>query len=387
MNRPLTRALAGLVVLALAGPALGQVTDDDVRDARDELDRILGETQELGDQVQEAWAHQFALDQEIESLGVSIANARLRIGDVEERLEAVAVELYMAASTGVSMTMMMNAGTDEYQAGVEYLHQVNGEERSLIDQLRIFRAELGRHTESLEEASAEQAVVTADLEGMAADLQGELASAQVLYDELVARQVEEEARRRAEEEARRQAEEEARIAATTSTAVVATSTSSTTVGAGGDATATTAATSTTALPPPDDPPATGGVCPVAGPVSFSDSWGSPRSGGRSHAGVDMIAARGTPAVAIFPGVIHRIGSGSLGGLSVWLRASNGDHFYYAHLDSYGDIALGDTVGRGEVLGHVGTTGNAPAWLPHLHFEYHPGGGAAVNPYPLVRTIC
>jgi murein DD-endopeptidase MepM/ murein hydrolase activator NlpD len=101
----------------------------------------------------------------------------------------------------------------------------------------------------------------------------------------------------------------------------------------------------------------------------------------------MIAARGTPAVAIFGGTVFRITSSSLGGLSVWLRSSAGDHYYYAHLDSYGDITLGQRVDQGHVLGYVGTTGNAPSWLPHLHFEYHPGGGGAVNPYPLVRSVC
>ena len=101
----------------------------------------------------------------------------------------------------------------------------------------------------------------------------------------------------------------------------------------------------------------------------------------------MIAARGTPVVAIYGGTIYRITSGALGGLSVWLRTANSDRFYYAHLDSYGDIAVGKQVAQGFVVGYVGTTGNAPAFLPHLHFEYHPGGGAAVNPYPLVRPIC
>ena len=101
----------------------------------------------------------------------------------------------------------------------------------------------------------------------------------------------------------------------------------------------------------------------------------------------MIAARGTPIVAIHEGTIRRISTGTLSGLSIWLRASNGDQFFYAHLDSYGDISVGQRVAEGSVIGYNGSTGNAPDWLPHLHFEYHPGGGAAVNPYPLVKSIC
>ena len=101
----------------------------------------------------------------------------------------------------------------------------------------------------------------------------------------------------------------------------------------------------------------------------------------------MMAARGTPIVAIFEGHIRRIRTNTLGGLTVWLTALNGDQFYYAHLDSYGDITVGQHVPEGYVIGYNGTTGNAPEWLPHLHFEFHPGGGSAVNPYPLVKSIC
>ena len=101
----------------------------------------------------------------------------------------------------------------------------------------------------------------------------------------------------------------------------------------------------------------------------------------------MIAARGTPLAAIFGGRIKRISISSLGGKSLWLRADNGDEFYYAHLDGYADISVGQTVAEGYIVGYNGSTGNAPSWLPHLHFEYHPGGGSAVNPYPLVKSIC
>lgn len=101
----------------------------------------------------------------------------------------------------------------------------------------------------------------------------------------------------------------------------------------------------------------------------------------------MIAARGTPIVAIYSGRIHRITTGSLSGLAVWLRADNGDQFFYAHLDGYGDISTGQPVEAGYVIGFNGTTGNAPDYLPHLHFEWHPRGGAAINPYPLVKSLC
>jgi murein DD-endopeptidase MepM/ murein hydrolase activator NlpD len=101
----------------------------------------------------------------------------------------------------------------------------------------------------------------------------------------------------------------------------------------------------------------------------------------------MIAARNTPLVAIYSGTIRRLTSGNLSGLAIWLRADNGDQFFYAHLESYAEVSVGQQVSAGQVIGYNGSSGNAPSWLPHLHFEYHPGGGSAVNPYSLVRSLC
>jgi peptidoglycan LD-endopeptidase LytH len=102
----------------------------------------------------------------------------------------------------------------------------------------------------------------------------------------------------------------------------------------------------------------------------------------------MIAARGTPIAAIYSGTITQASTSSLGGISLWIRSDAGDVYYYAHLDGYADgIASGVRVTEGQIVGYNGSTGNAPDYLPHLHFEYHPGGGSAVNPYPIVKSIC
>jgi murein DD-endopeptidase MepM/ murein hydrolase activator NlpD len=123
------------------------------------------------------------------------------------------------------------------------------------------------------------------------------------------------------------------------------------------------------------------TCPVAGPNSFVDSFGWPRSGGRTHQGIDLIAAAGTPVVAVAPGN-PRSASSVLGGLGVVLEHdSGGDWTFYAHLSSYG--ATGH-VSAGTVIGYVGATGTT---VNHLHFEYHPSGGAAVNPYSALVAVC
>lgn len=124
------------------------------------------------------------------------------------------------------------------------------------------------------------------------------------------------------------------------------------------------------------------TCPVHGPVSFVDSFGWPRPGGRVHEGIDMIAAEGTPVVAVHAGNAVRTPN-ELGGNAMLLYHDGGaDWTYYAHLSAY---AATGHVSAGTVIGYVGHTGDTTT--NHLHFEYHPGGGAAVNPYQTLLAVC
>ncbi len=128
------------------------------------------------------------------------------------------------------------------------------------------------------------------------------------------------------------------------------------------------------------------ICPLPrGQTSFIDSWGFPRSGGRTHKGVDMFAARGTPIYAVQAGTASP-SSNSLGGITVHLRADSGFTYYYAHLDSRA-VSGSQRVDQGQVIGYNGNSGNARFTSPHLHFEIRPGGGGPVNPYPTVRAAC
>ncbi|WP_379952893.1 peptidoglycan DD-metalloendopeptidase family protein [Dokdonia sp. R78006] len=113
-------------------------------------------------------------------------------------------------------------------------------------------------------------------------------------------------------------------------------------------------------------------------------WGASRSGGkRSHEGVDIFAARGTPVVAITDGMISSTGNRGLGGKQVWLRDGIfGQSLYYAHLDSI-IATTGQRVKIGDTLGLVGNTGNARTTPPHLHFGIYNRTGA-INPYPYIK---
>ncbi len=128
----------------------------------------------------------------------------------------------------------------------------------------------------------------------------------------------------------------------------------------------------------------GWVCPTgSAPAPFADTWGAPRSGGRRHQGVDMIGQRGIPVLAVVDGIAEAK-TNALGGTTAWLTGVDGHKYYYAHLDGYAQLGA---VKAGTPIGFLGQSGNAQFSIPHLHFEVHPGGGAAVNPYPTVAAHC
>jgi peptidoglycan hydrolase-like protein with peptidoglycan-binding domain len=144
--------------------------------------------------------------------------------------------------------------------------------------------------------------------------------------------------------------------------------------------------------PAPAPPSSAGVSidvfPVQGKCWFGDTWKAPRGGGRLHEGVDVIAARGKLLYAVVTGTVSKIyidRPGALAGNGLRIAQDNGTYFTYLHLDTFAEgIAVGTKVTAGQVIGTVGSTGNSAT--PHLHFEVHPGGGAAVNPYPLIKRI-
>lgn len=380
MNRSI-RVVAAALVLALGAlPAFAQVTPEDIDQAQRRLDDLKAEMIGLTDRYEAAVSGAALLEAEVNRLTQAVAETELAVQQSRAKVREQAVEMYMAATTSSMSVVFQAKSPSDMEAGLGYLNEVTVSSGELLRELETRRVELVRQAADLERARADQSAAVAELEELSAALGARLEEAQDTLDALVARRAAEEARRRAAEEARRRAEEEAQLAAAEQAAT--TTASGPVVSAPQPVTTTTVAAS----PPPPDP----GVrfCPVDGVTAFSDTWGAPRSGGRTHQGVDMLAVRGTPAVAIEAGTVARLRSGGLGGVTVWLRGDSGDSFYYAHLDGWAPgLSRGERLAGGEVLGFVGTTGNAPASIPHLHFEHHPGGGGAVNPYPLVRSLC
>lgn len=128
-----------------------------------------------------------------------------------------------------------------------------------------------------------------------------------------------------------------------------------------------------------------GRFPVAGMADYSDDWWEPRFGPpfHLHQGTDIFGPRGTPVTAPAAGVV-RFTDGGLGGKGAYVTEPDGTFYYMAHLDGFAkNLRNGSAVKRGDVVGYLGDSGNAVGGSPHVHFEIHPRGGAAVNPKPIL----
>ena len=125
-----------------------------------------------------------------------------------------------------------------------------------------------------------------------------------------------------------------------------------------------------------------------------DTFGAARGPARTHQAIDILSDRGTPAIAAVDGSILKLYESGAGGLTIYLvDEDDALIYYYAHLDRYEPgLSEGDEVRQGDVIGYVGTTGNAPESTPHLHFSIEhlpPTGewwkGEAMNPYPILMS--
>jgi murein DD-endopeptidase MepM/ murein hydrolase activator NlpD len=136
------------------------------------------------------------------------------------------------------------------------------------------------------------------------------------------------------------------------------------------------------------------LIPVQGKTAadLDDTFTDARSEGRSHDAIDIMAAAGTPVLAVADGQIEKLFDSERGGLTIYQFEPSGQYaYYYAHLQRYADgLAEKQAVRRGQVIGYVGSTGNASPEAPHLHFAIFVLGkerrwweGTAINPYPLL----
>ena len=400
--------VSAVVLVPTALPATSHADDSAAEQAAKEIADARERANAAADALFDAESQLDTLELAEQALRAEIADLETQIDELRANVEAVAINRFTRSGTS-SLPLLTGFRDVSEQSQVDVLIDVANETSADdLDEFDALVAEVEDKQAELsdQQAATEAARATFDQRRTDALAEVELLKeieADRLQDEAVRKALEaEEAARRQQAETKAQNAASAQVAANNSGQVApadaASAPSDTSAsdddidapatpggpsgGTGGGQTGT-AGVGGRPGGSPGDLAGDGWICPVQGAVSFGDTWGAPRSGGRTHQGVDMIGSRGLPVVAVVDGFAQQKVN-TLGGNSVWLSGADGHKYYYAHLDSW---AAQGSVTAGTVIGYVGDTGNAKFSVPHLHFEIHPGGGAAVNPYPTTRAHC
>ena len=364
-----------------------EITQDDLAMARRERNAVAADLEQAATDYEVAVQRAADLDNAATQLISDLSILEADLANTQRRAAAITRELYIAGR-GSRMNRLLFVGSlNDVNTAEQYLAYAAEDDVAALHRYRALRANRLDQQARLVTATAEHAVAVADLDALADDLLHRVESANSSYSGLVAAYEDQEYRKWLATSTTTTTTTAAPRATTTTSAPTTRPPPGSTTTTQTPAT-TTAPTTTTTTIPVSEPPPSALACPVDGATAFSDSWGALRGSGRTHEGVDMISVRGTPLVAIETGTVLSMHRGGLGGVIVWLRGQGGDTYYYAHLDGWAPgLSPGDDLQVGQLLGYVGNTGNARYTIAHLHFEFHPGGGNAVNPYPLVKGLC
>ncbi|HUS61032.1 MAG TPA: peptidoglycan DD-metalloendopeptidase family protein [Acidimicrobiales bacterium] len=345
MRRALGIALAALLTLAVASPASAAGKAGDLAAKQKDAQRRANAAAARLSQAEAALARAEAAEAEINARASS---ARDRLASLEVQVRRMAIGSYIDGGRAAA-NFVIDAELKDLARGQALLRYATLGTSEAIDAYRSARQDFEASSSAMRTTIAERRAASAALRKERAKIAAEL-------DRLADAQRELDRRQRA-----------AALKAKTEAAKRNRS----------PALASRSAGSLTAL-------GSGSwICPVQGPRAFSNDWGAPRSGGRRHQGNDIMSPTGTPVVANVGGTVRQHQS-SLGGLSYYLQGDDGVTYYGAHLSAY---AASGRVSAGTVIGRVGTSGNARGGVPHLHFEVHPGGGGAINPYPTLTKYC
>ena len=377
-------AAAVLLIFLLALPTLSPVSGASVQTLKEklaakqaELNAAYAEYSKFQDQLNVlAEKHNAAevrmaqIEDAINGVENEINRAQKDMDIVQAQLVERLVALYKDNCSGAPVYLEVLLEESDFASVIDRLTMIGrmaDQDQELFDQVAGYLDKSRERQAVLEEKKRAQAETTAELEALQAEMNEKFSAASGEYQRLTDQVV----KLRAEV---REAEEEAARAAAAAKAAAEKAAAAKAQAARSNYSGGTVQSGSF-------------VFPVQGPHSFIDSWGAARSGGRTHKGTDILAARGTPVVACVGGVISRttptdIG---LGGITVWLKGDNGYSYYYAHLDGIASgIRRGVSVSAGALLGWVGSTGNAGS-CNHLHFCSYTSSGTPTNPYATLRA--
>jgi murein DD-endopeptidase MepM/ murein hydrolase activator NlpD len=328
-----------LAALLLASVPVRADTAGELRAARARFDVVQGELRSVSAHYAAALSRYADTQAQIETLGVRINRVRQRRAQIKLLMASRFRTLF---ETGASDTIQLLLTADsfaQFSDRVQFLGRVTEGDTEMVFESQTISEELRRTGQDLGRLQRQQAGTVASL-----------ASEKARIDRLFAEQSSLVSKLRSQ-----LASERSALAAAAARVV------------GGGALK---------------------ACPVGEPRTFSDDFGQPRYGGgfHYHQGIDILAPLGTPVYAAQSGRLS-LSTNDLGGITANVSSDSGDRTYYAHMSSYAGVPNGARVSAGMEIGHVGNSGDALGGPYHLHFEYHPGGGSAVDPYRLLVAVC
>jgi peptidoglycan LD-endopeptidase LytH len=394
----LTLLLAATLLVGTSATSSAQSLAEARQERAEVQQRLDAATRELGEverRVAELEAERDRLEAEADALEADVST-------LQEGMQDQVVALFKRGSVRDPLTVFLTSDDpNEALLRAQTLERVIVADLGEVEALGVDRRQLAAVRERLEAQTDEVEEALADQEQVRATLQQDLQRAAELEEQLEA-----EERRRREEQARREAAERERAAREAREAEAraaeqrrTTESASSSGGSGSSSSGSTGSSSSGSSGSSGSPGSSSGssgggsssvsssgmACPVGQPRSFSDTWGAPRSGGRAHRGTDILAPYGIPVYAIVGGTWSIQSPGPSAGLWAILRGDDGNQYWYMHLQSH-TVGNGARVSAGQQVGTNGDTGNARG-TPHVHFELHPGGGSAINPYPTLRSVC
>ena len=419
-----------LSVWALVAGLLPATAQTDADALRSELERVEAEQAQLEESLNAATARVDDLTARMAQIRDRGDELRAELADLAKRSARASAllngrirDIYKGDMGTGAMSFVTGTSLAEINDRTHYVAALaRNDQGDLEEALALVRVTQSRR-EELAQVDARMAQLVAEAEDAQAQLDARFAeatqSSSYLRDELA--RAEAEARRlAAEAEAKRRAAEEAARTAAAEEAArrVAEADAAERRAAAASRSVDRARAEVAAAPPPPPEPeperepagdgggssggggsgssggggsgssggGSGMVCPQDHPRSFTDTWGAPRSGGRTHEGTDVFGARGGNVFAIVSGTVETTQTGSTSGLFLSLRGNDGNTYWYMHLQDF-VAGEGQSVQAGDLIAHNGDTGNARGTTPHIHFEYHPGGGGPVNPYPMLKEVC
>jgi murein DD-endopeptidase MepM/ murein hydrolase activator NlpD len=333
-------------MLALAGVLLGvpanASTKDELDSAREELAAKQSELNDLTLQWQETETAYSLAQDAVRDAQAQIGSLQAQLVRVQKKLDAQVRSVYISGGNATIGALLGSDSFTDFADRLRFATSIVQGDEDLAISVSVQAERLRRERERLTREAQKQADAAAALQTQRTALDAKLGDLQSTVDELYQKYQDQ-----------LDAQQQIGLPPT---------------GGGGSF-----------------PPTSSGaisICPVQGLVSFVDSFGWPRPGGRTHQGIDMISPYGTPIVAVHSGNAVQAPN-DLGGNAVILyHDGSSDFTYYAHMSSYGSSGH---VAAGQVIGYVGSTGDTS--VNHLHFEYHPGGGSAIDPYQMLLAVC